>query len=546
MSKRPVFDAVMKLAIDKGSVRSFDSDGRLRVKVTNISKANICPYKGEEIPGWEELGLDRGAVYQMFRDPEELKKAAPTFNGVQLLRVHKPVDANDHQMWDIVGCTGTEAEFSDPYLTNSLSVWTKEGIALIESKAQCELSCGYHYVPDMTPGTFDGKHYDGIMRSIEGNHVALVEEGRAGPDVVVGDSALERDHEMKPTRLEYAVLLRSSAAVNPLLAMDAKVDYRPIFKGLTTGNFKGRKAAIIAGLKSAIAGKTIAKDASIEHLAHMLDAFEGAPSLGDKEWDEGVSEPEAKAMEAASSGESSLGIPNVAEEFAPAPAEPKKFGDAMRAWAKDNGKEFSDEEYSAMDAMHTECMGAKDEDPDAALDADDPDKDKDDGAKDGDNPFVKKDDDDKDGKKDEPKAKDSKGAKDQAKDSKDGGAMKSITQDEVNSAIAAATASERKRNQEANEARAFVRPYVGDVSIALDSAETILRGAAEAMQIDGAKDVHVSALKPLIKIAGDSRRQAAAAHDGNFFTGAMDSNGGGNVASFDKMFPNASRIGNAA
>lgn len=190
-------DSKTKLALDRASVRSFDQDGRMRIEISNISKANICPYKGSEIPGWDEdtkthlLGLDPEKTYMMLRAPDELAKSVKTWNGIQLLKVHEPVDAEDHREEEIVGTTGTNAEFVDPYLRNSLVIWTKEGIELIESEEQREISCGYHYDPDMTPGVFNGEHYDGIMRNIRGNHVALVEEGRAGPDVLVADSIAE-------------------------------------------------------------------------------------------------------------------------------------------------------------------------------------------------------------------------------------------------------------------------------------------------------------------------------------------------------------------
>lgn len=188
--KMAATDSAMKLALDK-SVRTFDEDGRMFVAVTNISKATVNPYRGEEIPGWEDLGLERDKVYKLLRDPEELEKAAPTFNGIQLLKRHVPVDADDHQMWDIVGCTGTSAVFEKPYLKNALSVWTSEAIAYIESEDRRELSCGYHYDLDLTPGEYEGEKYDGVMRNIRGNHVALVEEGRAGHDVLVHDSLEE-------------------------------------------------------------------------------------------------------------------------------------------------------------------------------------------------------------------------------------------------------------------------------------------------------------------------------------------------------------------
>ena len=51
-----------------------------------------------------------------------------------------------------------------------------------------ELSLAYFYAPDMTPGTWQGQPYDGVMRQIMGNHLALVEEGRAGHDVAVRDA----------------------------------------------------------------------------------------------------------------------------------------------------------------------------------------------------------------------------------------------------------------------------------------------------------------------------------------------------------------------
>jgi hypothetical protein len=179
------------MAFDRDTVRSFDQDGRMRIAVTNISKANICPYKGSEIPNSEELGLEPDKIYRLLRAPDELEKSVPTWNGIQLLKVHKPVDVKEPEIREIVGTTGTNAEFVTPYLRNSLVLWTQEGIDLVESQKQRELSCGYHYDPDMTPGVYDGEPYDGVMRNIRGNHVAIVEEGRAGPDVVVADSITE-------------------------------------------------------------------------------------------------------------------------------------------------------------------------------------------------------------------------------------------------------------------------------------------------------------------------------------------------------------------
>jgi hypothetical protein len=121
----------------------------------------------------------------LLRDPEEIRKAATSLNGVQLLIKHTPVNAQDPHQDKTVGSIGTDAEFDGEYLDNSVYVNVQEAIDGIESGRQRELSAGYHYVPIMEPGIFKGQSFDGKMTDIVFNHVALVESGRAGPDVTV-------------------------------------------------------------------------------------------------------------------------------------------------------------------------------------------------------------------------------------------------------------------------------------------------------------------------------------------------------------------------
>lgn len=179
----------VRLAFDRASVRSMDKDGRLHVEITNISKATVNPYFGYEIPDSEALGLEPSKVYMLLRDPDELAKAAPTSNNIQLLDRHDPVSADSPKPNITIGSTGTDAVFQAPFLKNSLVVWDAEAIKRIESGETQELSCAYRYRADMTSGIYEGIRYDGVMRDLCFNHVALVERGRAGPDVVVGDAA---------------------------------------------------------------------------------------------------------------------------------------------------------------------------------------------------------------------------------------------------------------------------------------------------------------------------------------------------------------------
>src|ERR1700727_1469601 len=111
-----------RLALDRGSIRTVDKDGRLHVDLTPISKAVVSPYVGKEIPGFDELGLDSEQVYNLYRDPQELAKSASTFNKLPVLSEHVPVDAENYAPELVVGSTGERASFQQPYLMQSMVV----------------------------------------------------------------------------------------------------------------------------------------------------------------------------------------------------------------------------------------------------------------------------------------------------------------------------------------------------------------------------------------------------------------------------------------
>lgn len=162
------------------SARTRDKNGFLQVKTSNLTRDHVAPYYGREIPGWEERQLDPDRIYYGWRNPDELKAALSTFNGVPLLIEHK-FDSAEHPNKELrVGTVGTSAKWEPPYVTNALSVWDEKAISAIEDGTLRDLSCGYRYKPDFTPGeTPDGLAYDFVMRELACNHVALVHEGRA-------------------------------------------------------------------------------------------------------------------------------------------------------------------------------------------------------------------------------------------------------------------------------------------------------------------------------------------------------------------------------
>ncbi len=205
----------VEFAFDKASVRSYDADGMLHVSMTPISKANVCVYYGKEIPDSEKLGLIPDKAYRLLRDPEELRKAAPTFNNKPILNQHIGVSVIDPPKDAIIGSTGESASFDGTYLKNSMVIWDVDSIMGIETERQKENSSSYRWRLDLTPGVYEGEAYDGVMRDIVCNHVAIVPSGRAGPDVFVYDS--------KPTGSILMTLKEKlMAVIKPYLANDEK------------------------------------------------------------------------------------------------------------------------------------------------------------------------------------------------------------------------------------------------------------------------------------------------------------------------------------
>ena len=170
------------IAFDAKSVRSIDSNGFMHIKYSPFTKEQVAPYYGREIPGWEAAGLQADKTYYGYRSAEELSKpeTVESLNGIPVQFRHHPDFADAPAKETRVGAAGTDAEWKRPYLFNSMTIYDDKAKSVINNGFMRELSLAYQYKPEFKKGTFDGKPYDFIMRNIRANHIALVEEGRAG------------------------------------------------------------------------------------------------------------------------------------------------------------------------------------------------------------------------------------------------------------------------------------------------------------------------------------------------------------------------------
>jgi 8-oxo-dGTP pyrophosphatase MutT (NUDIX family) len=466
------------LAFDRKqeSGRRIDDDGHLHLERTHISKANVCEYLGSEInaamdgePGWQMLEPQR--LYKLWRHPEELEKAAATFNNKPLLVVHKPVHAREPNKPLIAGTIGSTPIFEYPYLDNSLAIWDGEAIDDVENEVKKELSSAYQYRADMTPGkTPDGEAYDGVMRDIVGNHVALVKEGRAGPDVVVGDTMENVTMaKVKMTRTGAAVRSVIALHIAPRLAQDAKVDLRPILAKLTAKNYAAQKPTIIAGITAATKGK-LAKDATLEDLTGLVDALEKAP-IAD--------------------GEEEMEVEDMPEETMDGESDIHQFL---------KGKLGEDDYMKACDMLKAGH------------------------AADAETEEEKK-------KREEEEAKKLAGDVEKAVEEK---TKDMVDKKAMDQAIEAATKTERKRQQDIADAREDVRPLVGSLKGAFDSAEGVYQAALGVMGVaDADKITGIPALKAVLKA---QRPQGGQAPKPSLATDAKVED------DLAKRFPHAARI----
>ncbi len=171
------------------SRRTYDLNGWPEIKGNPLSKVGVFPYLGSQI----SAELDPNKVYAVYRPEAELSDAAclESFKLLPFTDEHVMLGSSYDGLTPpeekgIHGVIGEDVYFEEGYLKGNLKIFSQELMKLMEDGKK-ELSIGYRCVYDIESGEFNGERYDAIQREIRGNHLALVEEGRAGPDVAVLD-----------------------------------------------------------------------------------------------------------------------------------------------------------------------------------------------------------------------------------------------------------------------------------------------------------------------------------------------------------------------
>lgn len=173
--------------LDITSEREYTDEGFLQVPA-RISRTGIQDYLAIE------MGLsdrDPKDIIKVYRPEEEVfnDKSLSSFANKPVTNNHPPelVNAKNAKHYT-VGMSGPKITQDGMFAKAILHITDAESIEQIES-GKVELSNGYtadiEWVSGVTP---EGENYDAVQRNIRGNHIAIVERGRAGSACRVADN----------------------------------------------------------------------------------------------------------------------------------------------------------------------------------------------------------------------------------------------------------------------------------------------------------------------------------------------------------------------
>lgn len=222
------------LGIGLDSARETDHNGWIEVKGNPITKAGIFEYLGRQVDG----SFEPDQIVRVLRSPEELSKreTIESFRLTPWIDEHVMLGHPESGMVSaeekgIEGVIGEQTYWDDAaqMIRGNIKVFSSNMDDLI-ARGKRELSAGYRCKYEVCSGVWNGEKYDAIQKDIRANHLALVKEGRMGPDVAVLDHQLikftfdARDITMADEKLKEQMDALTKMVGDGLKAMDEKID----------------------------------------------------------------------------------------------------------------------------------------------------------------------------------------------------------------------------------------------------------------------------------------------------------------------------------
>ena len=200
---------------DKGTL----SPAKRRADGTVVAEAHFSR------SGTQTYANKDGSARVEYRPPDEVSAPASldSFKLVPVTDDHPPemLSATNARQYS-VGSTGNDVRADDDHVIGSVAVHDAKTIAKMES-GKLQVSCGYECDLDETPGvTPDGVRYDAVQRNIRGNHLAIVQRGRADSARIRLDSAFRID-EPAPSAHNKEQIMNLEQALSALATAQEKL-----------------------------------------------------------------------------------------------------------------------------------------------------------------------------------------------------------------------------------------------------------------------------------------------------------------------------------
>jgi len=203
--KTKTHDRMEFLTVEKlGPKQSMTPEGFLLCEAVPIARVGVQMYSTEEIP----LEGDSDGLIKIDRTQDEVFKdeTLASFEGKPVTIDHPDTFVNPENWKELAkGVTQNVRRgvgIEDDLLLADLLITDQEAIEAVRKDGLREVSCGYEADYEQTgPGK-------GRQLNIIGNHVALVERGRAGPRCSIKDKDLDMKTKLKDKKLGFIDKLR--------------------------------------------------------------------------------------------------------------------------------------------------------------------------------------------------------------------------------------------------------------------------------------------------------------------------------------------------
>lgn len=150
-------------------------EGYLTVNVP-ITRPGVFPYQRQD-----------GTVQMEAKLPDEIFSDRTIYSArskpVTDEHPNEPVTIDNHQQYS-KGMSHTDSRVEDLKLYVSLTITDKDLIQKVYDGKR-EISIGFMSDVVAETGAYNGQNYEYVQRNIEINHIAIVDQGRAGPEVAI-------------------------------------------------------------------------------------------------------------------------------------------------------------------------------------------------------------------------------------------------------------------------------------------------------------------------------------------------------------------------